>query len=131
MKCGSTGCTTTFNRHMDKCLIEHGQTSQALLQFQPSDAKSSEVIFGNFKYDHADMRKIISHYILVNELPFRHAESFMFDKVMRTATPNWQKVSRKTIKKDCVSTYEIEKNKLREAFKSVRKINITTDMWTS
>ncbi|KAL8100696.1 hypothetical protein AgCh_032813 [Apium graveolens] len=35
----------------------------------------------------------------------RHAESFMFDKVMRTATPYWQKIT--------------------------RKINITTGMWTS
>lgn len=77
------------------------------------------------------MRKIISHYILVNELPFRHVESFMFDMVMRTATPYWQKISRQAVKKDCVSTFEIERDKLRENFKSIRKINITTDMWTS
>ncbi|KAK1399099.1 hypothetical protein POM88_008962 [Heracleum sosnowskyi] len=43
MKCGSTGCTTTLNRHVDKCRAAHGQTNQALLQFQPSDALSSEV----------------------------------------------------------------------------------------
>ncbi|XP_074344995.1 zinc finger BED domain-containing protein RICESLEEPER 2-like [Apium graveolens] len=92
---------------------------------------SSEVTLGNFKYDHAEMRKIVSHYILVNELPFRHAESFMFDKVMRTATPYWQKITRYVVKKDCIGTYEIEKNKLSELFKSVRKINITTGMWTS
>ncbi|KAK1357839.1 hypothetical protein POM88_051095 [Heracleum sosnowskyi] len=42
MKCGSTGCTTTLNRHVDKCRAAHGQTNQALLQFQPSDALSSE-----------------------------------------------------------------------------------------
>ncbi|XP_017233237.1 zinc finger BED domain-containing protein RICESLEEPER 2-like [Daucus carota subsp. sativus] len=131
MKLGSSGCTTTLNRHVDKCKRTHGQTSQATLQFQPSDSVSSEVTLGNFKYDHAEMRKVISHYILVNELPFRHVESFMFDKVMRTATPFWQKISRHVVKKDCVSTYEIEKNKLRELLKSVRKINITTDMWTS
>nr|XP_017250805.1 PREDICTED: zinc finger BED domain-containing protein RICESLEEPER 2-like [Daucus carota subsp. sativus] len=131
MKLGSSGCTTTLNRHVDKCKRTHGQTSQATLQFQPSDSVSSEVTLGNFKYDHAEMRKVISHYILVNELPFRHVETFMFDKVMRTATPFWQKISRHVVKKDCVSTYEIEKNKLREMLKSVRKINITTDMWTS
>ena len=131
MKLGSSVCTTTLNRHVDNCKRTHGQTSQATLQFQPSDSVSSEVTLGNFKYDHAEMRKVISHYILVNELPFRHVESFMFDKVMRTATPFWQKISRHVVKKDCVSTYEIEKNKLRELLKSVRKINITTDMWTS
>ncbi|KAK1394163.1 zinc finger BED domain-containing protein RICESLEEPER 2-like [Heracleum sosnowskyi] len=131
MKYGSTGCTTTLNRHVDKCRVAHGQTNQALLQFQPSDALSSEVTLGNFKYYHTQMRKIISHYILVNELPFRHVESFMFDMVMRTATPYWQKISRQVVKKDSVSTFEIERDKLRENLKSIRKINITTDMWTS
>ena len=131
MKYGNTGCTTTFNRHVDKCLVAHGRTQQTQLQFHPSDEKSSEVTLGNFKYDHAEMRKVISHYIMVNELPFRHAESFMFDVVMRKASPFWQKISRQTVKKDCISTYEIEKKKLREIFKSVRKINITTYMWTS
>ncbi|KAK1394159.1 hypothetical protein POM88_013215 [Heracleum sosnowskyi] len=92
MKFGATGCTTTFNRHVDKCLILHGRTQQTQLQFQPSDDKSSEVTLVNFKYDHSEMRKVISHYILVNELPFRHAESFMFDVVMRKATPFWQKI---------------------------------------
>ncbi|KAK1402459.1 hypothetical protein POM88_002064 [Heracleum sosnowskyi] len=43
MKCESTGCTTTLNRHVDKCRAAHGQTNQVLLQFQPSDALSSEV----------------------------------------------------------------------------------------
>ncbi|XP_074360856.1 zinc finger BED domain-containing protein RICESLEEPER 2-like [Apium graveolens] len=131
IKCDPTGCTTTLNRHVNKFRKENGQTSQALLQFQPIDVKSSEVTVGNFKYDHVEMRKIISHYILVNELPFRHVESFMFDKVMRTATPFWEKISRHAVRKDCFSTYEIEKNKLREMFKYIRKINITTDMWTS
>ena len=68
MKLGGSGCTTTLNRHVDKCKRTHGQTSQATLQFQPSDSVSSEVTLGNFKYDHAEMRKVISHYILVNEL---------------------------------------------------------------
>lgn len=131
MKYGQTGCTTTFNRHVDKCLVLHGRTKQRQLQFQPSDNNSSEVTVANFKYDHNEMRKVVSHYILVNELPFRHAESFMFDVVMRKATPFWEKISRHMVKQDCISTYEIEKNKLREIFKTVRKINITTDMWTS
>ncbi|XP_074346882.1 zinc finger BED domain-containing protein RICESLEEPER 2-like [Apium graveolens] len=61
----------------------------------------------------------------------RHAESFMFEKVMRIATSYWHKITRHVVKKDCISTYEIEKSKLRELFKSVRKIIITTDMWTS
>ncbi|KAL6560489.1 hypothetical protein OROGR_004048 [Orobanche gracilis] len=131
MKYASTGCTTTFNRHVDKCLLAHGRTHQKQLQFQPSTDNPSEVTLANFQYDHSEMRKVISHYILVNELPFRHAESFMFDVIMRKASPFWQKISRQTVKQDCMTTYEIEKKNLKELFKSVRKINITTDMWTS
>ncbi|KAK1391645.1 hypothetical protein POM88_010701 [Heracleum sosnowskyi] len=43
MKCGSTGCITTLNRHVDKCLATHGRKNQTLLQFQPSDSLSSEM----------------------------------------------------------------------------------------
>ncbi|XP_074373019.1 zinc finger BED domain-containing protein RICESLEEPER 2-like [Apium graveolens] len=131
MKFSKTGSTTSFNRHVDKCVLAHGDKRQTQLQFQPSDEQSSEVALLKFKYDHSEMRKVISHYILVNELPFRHAESFMFDVLMRKATPFWEKISMQTVKKDCFSTYEIEKRKLKEIFKFVRKINITTDMWTS
>lgn len=112
MKKGDSGCTTTFNRHVYNCL--HGRTNQVVLQFQPSGTKSSEVTVSNFTCDHAAMRKMISHYILANELPFRHVESFMFNLVMRTATPYWQKISMQMVKKDCIITFEIESNKLKE-----------------
>ncbi|KAK1371553.1 hypothetical protein POM88_037645 [Heracleum sosnowskyi] len=56
MKCGSTGCTTTLNRHVDKYRAAHGQTIQALLQFQPSDALSSEVTLDAFlNYSTSDL----------------------------------------------------------------------------
>ncbi|KAK1387576.1 hypothetical protein POM88_015754 [Heracleum sosnowskyi] len=116
------------SRHVDKCKVIHGLTRQTQLQFQKS-GNASEVTFETFKYDHAEMRKTVAHYILINELPFMHVESFMFNEVMRKATPLWQKISRATVKADCVTTYEIEKKKLKEIFKSVPKINITTDMW--
>ncbi|KAK1368115.1 zinc finger BED domain-containing protein RICESLEEPER 2-like [Heracleum sosnowskyi] len=130
IKRDKTCSTTQLNRHVDKCKVTHGVTRQTQLQFQKS-GNASEVTLETFKYDHAEMRKTVAHYILINELPFMHEESFMFNEVMRKATPLWQKISRTTIKADCVTTYEIEKKKLKEVFKSVKKLNITTDMWTS
>ncbi|KAK1398022.1 hypothetical protein POM88_007885 [Heracleum sosnowskyi] len=130
IKRDKTCSTTQLNRHVDKCKVIHGLTRQTQLQFQKS-GNASEVTLETFKYDHAEMRKTVAHYILINELPFMHVESFMFNEVMRKATPLWQKISRATVKADCVTTYEIEKKKLKEIFKSVPKINITTDMWTS
>lgn len=127
IKRDKTSSTTQRNRHVDKWKVAHGLTKQTQLQFQKS-GNTSEVTLETFKYDHAEMRKTVAHYILINELPFMHVESFMFNEVMRKATPLWQKISRATVKADCVTTYEIEKKKIKEVFKSVKKINITTDM---
>lgn len=130
MKRNRTASTTQLNRHVNKCKVEHGITRQTQLKFT-KDGNTSEVKLEPFVYDHAEMRKTVAHYILINELPFMHVESFMFNEVMKKATPLWQKISGATVKADCMATYESEKNKLKEVFKSVKKINITTDMWTS
>ncbi|KAK1367687.1 BED-type domain-containing protein [Heracleum sosnowskyi] len=130
IKRDKTCSTTQLNRHVDKCKVTHGVTRQTQLQFQKS-GNAFEITLETFKYDHTEMRKIVAHYILINELPLMHVESFMFNEVMRKATPLWQKISRATVKADFVTTYEIEKKKLKEVFKYVKKINITTDMWTS
>lgn len=122
--------TSSMKRHLEKCVKEHGGTLQTQLQFQRGST-TDEVKLASFKYDQAIMREKVSHYIMINELPFNHVESFMFNEIMRTATPLYQKITRGTLKGDCSTTYEIEKNKLKEKFKSAQKINITTDMWTS
>ncbi|GAB2224711.1 hypothetical protein Droror1_Dr00005479 [Drosera rotundifolia] len=76
------------------------------------------------------MRMKVSYYIMINELPFTHVDSFMFNEVMRTATPHWQRISRKDVREDCFRTFDIEK-KLKPVLKEVERVNITTDMWTS
>ncbi|WOL00012.1 zinc finger BED domain-containing protein RICESLEEPER 2-like [Canna indica] len=43
----------------------------------------------------------------------------------------WEKVSRTTIKKDCVQVYETEKKKLKAQLKGVNKISLTTYLWRS
>ncbi|KAK1370498.1 hypothetical protein POM88_036590 [Heracleum sosnowskyi] len=115
LKCGPTSSTSSLNIHVDKCKVAHGLGHKKLaqLQFQPGDS-SLEVKIATFKYDHAEMRKTISHYIMVNELPFIHVESFMFNELMRKATPHWQKISRTTVKSDCTSTCEIEKKSFKK-----------------
>ncbi|WOG93088.1 hypothetical protein DCAR_0312369 [Daucus carota subsp. sativus] len=121
--------TSSMKRHLDKCLKAHGATLQPQLQFHKG--LGNDVQFSAFKYDHAIIREKVSHYIMINELPFVHVESFMWNEIMKTATPLYQKITRGTLKGDCRTTYEIEKKKLVELFKSAQRINITTDMWTS
>ena len=53
----------------------------------------------------------------------------IFKKFMKACTSHWKKISRTTIKNDCISTYNIEKKKALLC--GLDKVNITTDMWTS
>jgi hypothetical protein len=58
-------------------------------------------------------------------------EHELFNKFMRACTPHWKKISRATVKNDCIAVYNIEKNKLKTLLSGVDRVNITTDMWTS
>ena len=58
-------------------------------------------------------------------------EHVLFNKFMRTATPYWQKISRTITKNDYVSTYGIQKKKLKALMKNVNRISIITDLWKS
>lgn len=57
-------------------------------------------------------------------------EPALFNKFMRE-THHGQTISPTTVKNDCISTYQIEKKKLKTMLSGVDKVNITTDMWTS
>ncbi|XP_071927088.1 zinc finger BED domain-containing protein RICESLEEPER 2-like [Coffea arabica] len=54
-----------------------------------------------------------------------------FNIMMRWGMPEWQKISRRTAKYDCVTVYKVEKNKLKNKLKHVQKVSITTDLWKS
>ncbi|XP_074373757.1 zinc finger BED domain-containing protein RICESLEEPER 2-like [Apium graveolens] len=68
---------------------------------------------------HVDKCKVIHGIVKQTQLQFQKSENTS------------EKISRATVKADCVTTYEIEKKKLKKVFKFVKKINITTYMWTS
>ncbi|KAM4103132.1 hypothetical protein ACJW30_06G056300 [Castanea mollissima] len=75
----------------------------------------SEVAIANFKYDHAKVREKASHMILVHEYPFNMIEH--------------EKISRNTARNDCISTFELEKKKLKTLLGSVNRVNLTADFW--
>ncbi|XP_022737224.1 zinc finger BED domain-containing protein RICESLEEPER 2-like [Durio zibethinus] len=54
-----------------------------------------------------------------------------FNMMQKRGMPEWEKVSRNTIKKDCMQVYEAEKKKLKALLKTVSKISLTTDLWKS
>jgi hypothetical protein len=69
--------------------------------------------------------------VLFLEYHFNMMEHKLFNKFMKACTPHWKKISRVTLKGDCMATYLSEKKKIKAMLGRVEKVNITTDMWTS
>ncbi|KAG6506276.1 hypothetical protein ZIOFF_031598 [Zingiber officinale] len=128
-----TGVTSHFLRHLKGCMRKQiSDKGQKNISVTTTIVESETVnAVQNFKYDHGKIREILSHMIIVHELPFLFSEYEMFNLLMRTATPYYQKISRATMKKDCTTSYEIEKKKVMESLKDVNRVSVTTDLWKS
>ncbi|KAA8544945.1 hypothetical protein F0562_019660 [Nyssa sinensis] len=127
----STGATTQFHRHLKRCTQYQLASKKQIVLSVETVASDCAGSIANFKYDRAKVREHAAHMTLYHEYPFMQMEDVNFNKFMRANTPYWQKITRTTIKNDCISAYEIEKKKLKTFFKSINKVNITTDMWKS
>ncbi|KAA8517245.1 hypothetical protein F0562_017503 [Nyssa sinensis] len=127
----STGATMQFHRHLKRCTQRQLDSKKQMVLSVETVASDYAGSIANFKYDRAKVRELASHMTLYHEYPFMKMEDVIFNKFMRANTPYWQKITRTTIKNNCISTYEIEKKKLKTLFKSINKVNITTDMWKS
>ncbi|KAL4376995.1 hypothetical protein GQ457_02G032940 [Hibiscus cannabinus] len=96
------GTTTQYKRHLDCC---------------------------TWKYDQAKIREVVSHMIMVHELPFAFTEYELFTLLMKTVNPHYVKISRATTKAYCWTSYEVEKKRLNGCLKTMDKISVTTNMW--
>ncbi|XP_073062862.1 zinc finger BED domain-containing protein RICESLEEPER 2-like isoform X2 [Primulina eburnea] len=129
----NSGVTSHLIRHSKGCVRKKvNEIGQKNLSVIPTNSESETVsTVHNFKYDQAKIREILSHMIVVHELPFVFAEYEMFNLLMKNATPHYEKISRATTKKDCITSYEIEKRKLMAELKQVNRVSVTTDLWRS
>ena len=127
------GPTTQYNRHLKICVRRQIKLSgQKELTLKTSLSESEMVAkVQNFKYDQAKIREVLSYMIMVHELPFSFVEYDVFNLLMKTATPHYQRVSRTTLRKDCFASYEVEKKKVSTLLKSANKVSVTTDIWKS
>ncbi|KAA8546595.1 hypothetical protein F0562_002666 [Nyssa sinensis] len=124
----STGATTQFHRHLKRCTQRQLAIKKQMVLSVETVASDCAGSIANFKYDRAKLRDLASHMTLYHEYPFMQMEDVIFNKFMRANTLYWQKITRIAIKNDFISTYEIEKKKLKTLFKSINKVNITTDI---
>ena len=124
------GTTTPFHRHLSDCpKMKASDKSQLKLKvLSKSDASS---MVENWKFDNARMREVISHMIMVHELPFNFVEYELFNVVMKESNPGFNKISRASTRQDCISSYEIGKRRIQKLLDTVNRVSITTDMWTS
>ncbi|XP_030959061.1 zinc finger BED domain-containing protein RICESLEEPER 1-like [Quercus lobata] len=109
----NNGETTQYHRHLKGCLSRKLANKKQKQLAVNEGGVESEVAIANFKYDHAKVKEKASHMILVHEYPFNTMEHEVFNVFMKIATPYYQKISRNTARNDCISTFELEKKKLK------------------
>ncbi|CAH9090212.1 unnamed protein product [Cuscuta europaea] len=51
--------------------------------------------------------------------------------MMKVANPFYQRISRVSLRNDCIKIYEYEKKKVKSMLSNVSKISLTTDLWKS
>ncbi|CAI9261321.1 unnamed protein product [Lactuca saligna] len=124
------GTTKPLLTHVSDCLILNGGKGQSKLKVSHGKTDSSTTI-QNWKFDNTRMREVISHMIMIHELPFNFVEYDLFNVVMKEANPLFNKISRAATRQDCVSSYEIGKKGIQKMLNAVNRVSITTDMWIS
>ncbi|XP_059441916.1 zinc finger BED domain-containing protein RICESLEEPER 2-like [Corylus avellana] len=130
----SSSCASTLGRHLKKCntfLGAKDKKKQKVLSIDGTMDGDGVGSIRNFTYDERKSRELCPHMILYHEYPFNIVEHALFNKFAKSLEPQWAKLSRDAAKNDCFATFEVEKRKLSNLLRSVHKVNITTDMWTS
>lgn len=127
--------TSHMKGHLKNCAQKKlYMKQQQRINFQPSSFCEAAMVapaLTDGKFDMGKMRKAAANWVLMHEHPFTVVEEEGFNIMQKTGMPEWEKISRNTLKNDCVSVYESEKKKLKAMLKNVNKISLTTDMWKS
>ncbi|XP_050918844.1 zinc finger BED domain-containing protein RICESLEEPER 2-like [Lathyrus oleraceus] len=67
----------------------------------------------------------------MHEHAFSIVEEEGFHFMMKCSNISYEKISRKTLKNDCIVVYEAERKKLKSTLRTINKICLTTDLWKS
>ncbi|XP_028794392.1 zinc finger BED domain-containing protein RICESLEEPER 2-like [Neltuma alba] len=132
---GKGASTSHLRRHVTVCLqrklLVSSQSKQPTIPFQPSNLSINPFLTPGARYSDEKMREIIATAIMVHEHPFNIVEDEVWMWGFQYANSEFQKVSRKTARNDCLAIYEAEKKQLKALLEGVNKISLTTDMWKS
>jgi hypothetical protein len=108
----SSSSTSTLGRHLVACLkYVAANKKQKSIVLDPNAA--GDISLSNYTFKIERSRELAAHMILCHDYPFNIMEHELFNKFCKSLNPLWKKVSRTTIRKDCFTTYNIEKKKLK------------------
>ncbi|PKA54415.1 hypothetical protein AXF42_Ash000248 [Apostasia shenzhenica] len=82
-------------------------------------------------YEHNNIKNIIAKMIIVHEYHFMMVEHLWFNVLMRSMNTSYCKITRQAIKNECVKVHEFEKEYLKKVLKTVDRVSLTCDCWTS
>ncbi|KAH7672190.1 Tam3-transposase (Ac family) protein [Dioscorea alata] len=113
-----SGTTTHLKRYLVECpYYKNVATKQSTINFLPIEndfeGMSSYVSYPS-TFDMMKIRDIITKMVIVHEYPFNMVEHVWFNVLLKTMNPQYEKISRNTIKNDCM-----------------KLISLTSDTWTS
>ncbi|XP_049933113.1 zinc finger BED domain-containing protein RICESLEEPER 2-like isoform X2 [Nymphaea colorata] len=131
LKASSGHGTSHLSRHIKSCLsrqINEGKQRTLALAVNDSGAASVSIQ----KFDMESIRKLMSKCVIAHELPFNLAEYKYHNKLLQACNHRFVPFSRRTMKREILSMYKIEKVRL-EGFinDSTQRVSLTFDMWTS
>ena len=106
------------------------EKNQFVIPFKPSNPSNSFLIPG-VKYFNERMREIIATDVIVHEYLFGIVDDEVWMWAFQYGNPDFQKVSHKTMRSNCLAIYNAKNNRLKASLKTVNKISLTTDMWKS
>ncbi|KAG8383758.1 hypothetical protein BUALT_Bualt04G0047100 [Buddleja alternifolia] len=129
-----------FHRHLKSCgpylSAKLAKDKENLTQTQLASVTknvdpTSYSAFTDGKFDMEKMKEFASQWILIDEHPFSIIEEDGLNFMLKRGMPDWIGFSRVTAKMYCVEVYEKEKKMLKNFFKNVNKVSLTTDLWKS
>jgi hypothetical protein len=85
--------------------------TQGLIRFESCESGNVNELNKTRGYDQMKCREIIAKMIIAHELPFAFVKYTWFNILMKYNHSFYQRVSRTTIKNDCIKVFETEKDK--------------------
>ncbi|XP_020254292.1 zinc finger BED domain-containing protein RICESLEEPER 2-like [Asparagus officinalis] len=118
----STGTTSHLKTHLNNCITKklHDQRQQTLnFQRDGSTIERPIMLPPGGKYNHLKVREALAHWVMMHGHPFTVAEEEGFLFLMKTVNLEFIKIGRKTLKEDCMTIFESEKNKMKGFLKNM------------